>query len=270
MISEIEIDSSLPPTPVENGFLSAESLFSSSINLLGYISALNLYPVVYQGENDGQLIRHVVPKKGLETEISSYGSHQTFFPHADNPDLRLRGEKNYPSLFCQTPVPDTLTLLCLRQHENVATSILLLDDVLSDLSAEELHLLQEPQFTISRPASFQDGHLLHHLPVLVRQEDGVYHSRFDYHNVSSSSPQHESALNRFKSLALDEKKWKALYLRPGQAVTFNNQRTLHTRNGFQPRFDGKDRWLLRVFGLYQPPQSSYLFSASCNHHLKTI
>ena len=42
VISEIEIDSSLPPTPVENGFLSAESLFSSSINLLGYISALNL------------------------------------------------------------------------------------------------------------------------------------------------------------------------------------------------------------------------------------
>ncbi|UXN35710.1 hypothetical protein N8E86_01975 [Avibacterium paragallinarum] len=32
---------------------------------------------------------------------------------------------------------------------------------------------------------------------------------------------------------------------------FNNQRTLHTRNKFTPKFDGNDRWLLRLFGLWE-------------------
>lgn len=81
-----------------------------------------MYPVVYQGENDGRLIRHVVPRVGLETQISFYGSSLDFYPHVDNPDLRLRGEDGFRS-----PVPDTLSLLCLRQQDNVATSILKLD-----------------------------------------------------------------------------------------------------------------------------------------------
>ncbi|UOO82032.1 TauD/TfdA family dioxygenase [Uruburuella testudinis] len=142
--------------------------------------------------------------------------------------------------------------------------------MLSDLTAEDLQLLQEPYYTITRPASFQESQSLNRLPLLVRQSNGSYHSRFDYHHVSSFSPRHEAALMHFRKQALNKDKWKDLYLKPGQAVTFNNQTTLHTRNGFRPKFDGQDRWLLRVFGLYERPQQQYLLSPVCNHPLKTI
>lgn len=267
-LSQIEIDSFLPDTPTETGFIHNSDIPTTSISLLAYLHALNLYPVVYEGENDGQLIRHVVPRKGLEKQISSYGSNETFYPHVDNPDLRLRSENLQQSI--KTPSPDTLTLLCLRQHEGVATSILLLNDILAFLSNEEKLLLQDPVFSVNRPASFKGNYSSSNLPLLIQESDNSYISRFDYHNLSTQhSPEHICALDKFKQISTDKSIWKSFYLQPGQAVTFDNQKTLHTRNGFQPLFNGKDRWLLRVFGLYQKPSDCCLVTPDCKHHLKT-
>lgn len=80
VLTRIEIDDTLPDTPTETGFVHYSEIPVTSISLLSYLHALNLYPVVYEGENNGQLIRHVVPRKGLEKQISSYGSNETFYP----------------------------------------------------------------------------------------------------------------------------------------------------------------------------------------------
>lgn len=40
-----------------------------------------------------------------------------------------------------------------------------------------------------------------------------------------------------------------LALDKGDFVIFKNQKTLHARRKFTPKFDGKDRWLMRMFGL---------------------
>ncbi|VEF01064.1 TauD/TfdA family dioxygenase [Neisseria canis] len=268
VVSELEIDKTLPLTPIESGFVKNSEIPITAINLLSYICALELYPVVYQGENEGQLIRHVVPRLGLEKQISSYGSSMDFFPHVDNPDLKLRNEKS--SNYLKTPVPDTLSLLCLRQNKEVATSILLLDTVLAEFNVEEKKLLEEPEFTINRPASFTKGSSNNQVPLLVKDNNGLYLSRFDFHNVSTKNPVHSEILEKFKKISLNPDIWISLYLEPGQIVTFDNQRVLHTRNGFQPKFDGYDRWLLRVFGLFTKCAYETLLSPNkCLHHLRT-
>lgn len=157
-----------------------------------------------------------------------------------------------------------------KQQKGVATSILLLSDVLADLSENDKKLLEDPVFRIKRPASFAGNSSCDNLPLLSRDVDGDYISRFDYHNVETESTQHSQALESFKKSVLDQNKWISLYLEPGQAVTFDNQKTLHTRNGFKANFDGNDRWLLRVFGLYNKPTAAMLLSPECNHHLKTV
>ncbi|HCT73376.1 MAG TPA: hypothetical protein DF294_05165 [Psychrobacter sp.] len=226
---------------------------------------MQLYPVVYLGENEGRLVRHVVPKSGLENEISSYGSEKDFFPHVDNPDLKIRCEENS---YFQSPCPDTLTLLCLRQVKGVATSLIFLKDVVSDLDEEDLELLQQNRYQVKRPASFSTNDTtLSNIPILVKDKKGDYLSRFDYHNVYSDSFSHNKALEKFKSISLQPEKWKTFYLKPGQAITFDNQKLLHTRNSFSPTLDGNDRWLLRVFGLFQKPNPKFLVSENCNHHL---
>lgn len=43
-----------------------------------------------------------------------------------------------------------------------------------------------------------------------------------------------------------------ILLQPGDMLIFKNQQTLHARDGFTPRYDGRDRWMLRVFGVNDP------------------
>lgn len=73
-VTNLEIDARLPHTPVESGFIHLELIARSVRELISFNVALGLYPVVYEGENDGQLIRNVCPKKSTQFHISSHGS----------------------------------------------------------------------------------------------------------------------------------------------------------------------------------------------------
>ena len=226
-----------------------------------------LYPVVYQGENGGHLIRHVCPMITAENTISSHGGKHDFFPHVDNPDLVITGEPVNP---LKGNCPDTLTLLCLRKEEGVNTSLLRLNDVLSQLSQAHVEILATPQFSVNRPASFDKSEEVSGLPVLV-SASGVWHSRFDWHNVRGMNQDAETALEALRDVTLKKEHWFNVPLEPGYAVTFLNQRTLHTRNAWEPRYDGTDRWLLRVFGMMTKPLNSQLLdAAACEHNLRTL
>ncbi|QLH64515.1 TauD/TfdA family dioxygenase [Serratia symbiotica] len=228
---------------------------------------VGLWPVVYEGENNGHLIRHVCPLLTKADTISSQGGAHDFYPHVDNPDLRITGEAIKPRLGC---CPDTLTLLCLRDEPGVNTSILLIDEVLKRLDVETITDLKRPEFQVRRPESFENTIVIKSLPVLVKHK-GLYYSRFDWHNVSGMTKAAEHALEKLRHTTLNNELWHNVPLVPGTAVTFLNQRTLHTRNAFTPRYDGTDRWLLRVFGIFNKPLRTQLLTPeSCEHNLRTV
>jgi agmatinase len=62
------------------------------------------------------------------------------------------------------------------------------------------------------------------------------------------APGDEAARDSFQALtaALD-KVTEAVYLRPGDLLIVDNYRTTHARTPFTPRWDGKDRWLHRMY-----------------------
>lgn len=264
IVSKLDIDSKLPDTPTLNGILEKEYFPIAASALFTHIELLGLYPVVYEGENDGELIRHVVPKDSNTQMISSHGSNLTFFPHVDNPDLKLRSDVEH---WIKTPCPDTLTLFCLRNSENVETSLIKLDDILQDLTPSEIEVLQSPLFTTKRPASFSGSFEIQDLRLLEKDKYGNFLSRFDFHNTLSQCERGYSALESFKKSALDKGKWIHFRLQAGESITFDNQRCLHTRNNFMPLKNGKARWLLRVFGQYSTPCPSTI--KDHKYHLKT-
>lgn len=226
---------------------------------------LDIWPVVYEGENEGHLIRHVCPMITEENAISSYGGKYDFYPHVDNPDLPISGEPINPKIGNS---PDTLTFLCLRKEEGVNTSLLLIDEVLNHLDAETIEILQRPEFKVARPASFRISHVLEGVPGLVKKHS-VFYSRFDFHNVSDMNPSAERAIDQLRHVSLLPELWFNAPLEPGKAITFLNQRTLHSRNAFKPRFDGTDRWLLHIFGTFKKPLVTQLVDAElCKYHLK--
>lgn len=122
---------------------------------------------------------------------------------------------------------------------------------------------------MKRPASFNTSHVLVSVPILVKKHS-VFCSRFDFHNVSGMNPLAELAIEKLRRVSLLPELWFNAPLEPGKAITFLNQRTLHSRNAFKPRFDGTDRWLLRVFGVFKKPLETQLVNVElCKHHLKT-
>src|SRR5438045_3698492 len=91
-------DRDIPPTPY-SGVLSPKSTPVACLVSLSMHSLLGINPVVYEGENDGRLFRHVIPARASGTQKSSHGSKLRFSYHVDNPDLPLSAE-NVDSVSC--------------------------------------------------------------------------------------------------------------------------------------------------------------------------
>lgn len=259
-------DKDLPPTPY-SGKLNYNQIPLSVSNILGISCLMKLHPVVYFGENDGNLIRHVVPVKISTNEISSHGSEKKFGVHVDNPDLELFNNSIYPNVIS----PDTLSLYCIRKDKSVSTDIILLDDVIRSLKQDVIEILMQPIFNIQRPDSFLEGHThtCTNQPILAKDSNGNFVSRFDIHRVSSLYKIGQYAIKKFSEASSDHSIVRQFTLNAGDMITFKNKRVLHSRGAFSPKFDGKDRWLLRLFGLMNKPDAKLLVDEKDPYHINT-
>ena len=47
---------------------------------------------------------------------------------------------------------------------------------------------------------------------------------------------------------------KSIVFESGDFLIFKNQETIHKRSHFTPKYDGNDRWLMRLFGMKNTPK----------------
>ena len=52
-------------------------------------------------------------------------------------------------------------------------------------------------------------------------------------------------------------------MRPGEIILIDNNRAVHGRSPFFPKFDGNDRFLIRCFSTFDYEKSSYARTDSC-------
>ncbi len=238
------VDEDLPPTPYSGYGPQGGTSMAAALNI-GLYALLGLHPVTYAGENDYRLLRHVVPTRHAQKDKSSHGSRRRFGVHVDNPDLPLGDEP----LDGRSACPEFLSLFSLRCDTRVKTEILPLDPILDRCNMATLDELMAPQFTLRRPDSFgPDKSSTPHLPLIV-ERNGVYLCRYDQENTLPETALAASAMMLFQHEIDRSRERINLLLLAGDFVIFKNQRVLHARDGFMPRFDGTDRWLLRLFGL---------------------
>lgn len=236
-------------------------------SIMGMLRLIGVHPVVYFGENQGALLRHVTPNKFEVDTISSHGSKKDFGPHVDNPDLPLFDHFSIPSVIS----PDVLSLFCVRQDLHVPTDVILLDDVIANMDPSLVETLRMPIYNIQRPDSFGNSkdNVTLNKPIIELDNCGNYVSRFDIHRVSSSYQIGKHALAVFSKEAMNPDILKSFYLSQGDFLIFKNKRVLHSRRAFQPKFDASDRWLMRVFGLYKQPKEEILLNSCDISHLNT-
>ncbi len=244
IIRGLPVDSHLPPTPYTGNASLFDIKLASSLNIALY-NALGIFPVTYKGENDGRLFRDVVPKSYATNEKSSLGSKYTLGMHVDDCHLALVPETSRTSL---SIAPEYLSLFGMRCDLRVATKISFLDEVVKRLDRDTIEVLKKSLFELTLPDSFSVREK-YTLPILVQDEVGTYYSRFDKEYTNPLTEEARSAFAKFEETLYGNGLVNNIFLQGGDFLIFKNQRVTHSREAFQARFDGTDRWLMRLFGV---------------------
>ncbi|EPX58228.1 putative oxygenase (putative secreted protein) [Cystobacter fuscus DSM 2262] len=245
VVKGFPINTVLPPTPPD-GFIDINQVSQPLEILLGMFEAMGVSPVGYAGENRDCFIRHVVPSKESLNEVSSHGSLMPLSCHIDNPHLPIGNEP----CEAECSAPNYIAWLGLRCDTTVPTSVVLLEDVLSALPAFVVESLKKPSFDILRPPSFGAGAVEHRrAPLLVPDARGALCTRYGFAHPTDAESAY--AMELFSLVANDARMAHHVLLPPGDMLIINNQKVLHARNTFVPRYDGTDRWLLRLYGVNQ-------------------
>ena len=185
----------------------------------------------FRSEKDGALVHNVVPVPALADSQSNGGSVE----------LELHNENAF-----HPHRPDLIGLLRLRSdHEGTAGTLLssirkarvLLDDA-------DLAILRQPRFVTQAPPSFRadDAPVAHSVLTGSLDDPDI---QVDFNATRAADGEAAAALRRCNDALLQVA--SELFLCPGDMAFLDNRLVVHGRTEFAPRYDGKDRWLHRVY-----------------------
>ncbi|WP_242891028.1 TauD/TfdA family dioxygenase [Actinomadura litoris] len=235
-----------PPTPV-HGFAAETELTVLNALHLGLIRLLGLTPYAVDYENQGKLIRNVVPNPDAAGTASSWGADSEFFWHTDNPHLSFGG----PGVDPRAYVPRYLTFCVVRNAEEVPTEVMALDTALGRLPERVRDTLAEPVFEVAAPDSndlADDGgrRVFGGAPLLEHDEDEGHRVRYDRGTTRALDGRAGAALEAWVDTLSEAPCWRPV-LRPGQFLVFDNYRVVHRRGAFEPAPSHGARWLRRCY-----------------------
>lgn len=232
-----------PATPVSGFGDEAELAVTNAIHL-GLIRVLGTTPFAVAYENDGRLIRNVVPNPAACGTTSSWGADSEFFWHSDNPHQSFGKPGSDPRLY----TPPYLTFYAVRNEERVPTELAALDDVVVRLDEDTRRVLASRQFEVGAPDS-NDGDgtgPLRGAAILETDPTGRYRVRYDRGTTVGVTDEGRAALDRWCD-ALHTTPSAELVLDTGDFMIFDNHRVLHRRKAFTPAPDASARWLRRCY-----------------------
>jgi Fe(II)/alpha-ketoglutarate-dependent arginine beta-hydroxylase len=213
-------------------------------------------PFGWVTQQDGFLVHDVLPIENNKHEQLSTGSAQTLWWHTEDAFHPYRA--------------DYIGLMCLRNHDEVATTVGIPD--LTRLPREQIEILFEPRFMIRPDESHSEKNESDlRKKERVQGEDDQIDSAYEKIKKLSAEPQKfpmlfgnpESPyfrLDPYFTTPLDDEAGAALnalartvdtnlreiILQPGDCCFIDNYRVVHGRQAFEARFDGTDRWLKRI------------------------
>lgn len=244
---ELPLDPSLPSPPVDGGTpvgktsWVSEGLASAVAEILGVATLL-------LEEKEEATVHQITPVRGREETQSNEGTvelklHQDLAPIASAPSVRF-------DLF----MPDYLVLQGVRGGEgNTETYVALTDTALKLLSADIIAVLKERRFVTNPPDSFvkKHGDAFNYLPIhpILAEHNGRTEMILDTSsNVRPCDPQDQEAAAALAELvrSLNAVK-RAISIRPGVQVAFNNRRLAHGRGAVRVEMDR--RWIQRVYAV---------------------
>jgi hypothetical protein len=228
--------------------------------LMSFISNL----VSYEAEGYGRIFQDIVPDILMSNHQSSVGS---------NKELEIHTEQAFSKL-----KPEFLSLSCIRGDKSALTYILPLETILLHLDEPDKKLLQTPLWKIGVDYSFKlngnefiDGNERGPIPIInINDVDGEQDPIlvFDQDLMIGITEEANDIIKKITNIYYEHRIQHCL--QPGEIIIINNNKAVHGRSGFTPKYDGKDRFLIRCFGMsyenyqrtsYARTNNSTMFSA---------
>ena len=222
--------------------------------LLVLLGSLLGEPIGWATQQGGYIVHDISPIQGNEQEQLGSGSELLLWWHNEDAFHPYRG--------------DYLGMLCLRNHDGVATTFANLEGL--ELADEHWELLRQPHYTIrpdeshlakNRVAELGAGHAEalarsveqitemntnpKPIPVLSGDPASPYLCCDPYFmDRLEDNPKAQEALDAFVE-QMDER-IQEVVLEAGSFCFIDNYKAVHGRKPFKARYDGRDRWIKRI------------------------
>lgn len=222
--------------------------------LLVLLGTLLGEPVGWATQQSGYIVHDISPIQGNEQEQLGSGSELLLWWHNEDAFHPFRG--------------DYIGLLCLRNHDGVATTFANLEGL--QISDRHRELLHEPHFTIrpdeshlakNREPAVGAGHaeaMARSIQQIEKMNDNPEPIAVLYGDPASpylrcdpyfmdrleDNPEAQEALDAFVK-EMDQR-IQEIVLDSGSFLFIDNYKAVHGRKPFKARYDGKDRWVKRI------------------------
>jgi len=239
-------------TPDDNNQKIGEKTILAKIQgiLMGTIGEL----VAYEAEGHGKLFQDIIPMKSMETKQMSLSSGAELEIHTEQAFSKLR--------------PDILSLACIRGDPDAFTYILPVKSIIKNLSHSEIELLRKPLWTTSVDLSFKlygqefiEGDVRGPMPIISGPEDDP-RLLFDQDLMTGITEEAHQMIAKIVDIYYTHRIRHNLI--PGQIIFIDNNRAVHGRSPFSPKYDGADRFLVRCFATFDYKKSAHARTSSAN------
>jgi L-asparagine oxygenase len=235
----------IPKTPEGNNYKVGEKTILAKIQAI-LVSVIGEM-IGYEAECYGNLFQDIVPLKTMEKVQTSLGS---------NTELEIHTEQAFSKL-----KPDILSLACLRGDQAAYTHIFPVETILNNLTTEEKALLREPLWYTGVDFSFKlnnnefiDGDLRGPMPIISGPENDPT-LIFDQDLMTGTTPEARNMIKKIVDIYYQNK--IRHNLKPGEILLIDNNRAVHGRSAFKPKYNGEDRFLIRCFATFDLLKSEY-------------
>lgn len=248
ILENFPTDDELPPSPSDGKRCLGKQSFASEACALGIAQILG-HPIGYYDEKEGELIHNLCPVRSEAQATSSESSEVTLGFHTD-----FNYDKDNPGDPFNVVNPDYIVLACLRADRKGEAGTLYADarDVCEHLTPAELGVMRSPQFQFAASFSFTGrcgSERIWSVPSpLLKGSDAFPEISIDLLcGVKAMSAEAENVLTRIREVCEIPGVASKVNLKPGDVFLMDNRKGAHGRTAFGAEFDGRDRWLHRVY-----------------------
>ena len=244
LLKNIHLNESVD-TPKTNKLYVGEQTLLAKIQcvMLSFIGHI----IAYEAEGEGHLVQDIVPVKNMENNQTSVGSTIELEVHTEQAFSRLK--------------PDVLSLGCLKGDLNAFTYILPVGRIIDNVDREEIEMFFQPLWKTKVDLSFKlnghefiDGDVRGPLSIL----NGSFFDPtlvFDQDLMFGTTELAKDMITKIVDIYYNHRiKYN---LQPGEIILIDNNRAIHGRSSFFPKYDGNDRFLVRSFGTFDYEKSAY-------------